>query len=601
MSLDTIGKTVERVDATWFNPAYVVLPSLSLIESFMSLAIVCAGCGASFRVKEEWAGRRAPCPKCGRQLVIGETPSPEAAQAVPAATQPEPAIDVAAFKVDVGVVAARPRTPVAAPARKPTLLIGGATVAVGLVGGIAWLLLGGDRQEARRPAVAISTPTATAVALEVATSAPPAGSQPEPSSTTIAAFAPTPDAAPIGPVRLARSGAHSKLAAALAALQPENSFDAEYAETLEHADAIDWRPTDDTNKEWIQRAAGGSAFSRPRGLAKQQLAALTDSFATRTWDYARQVEPLNAFAIDVLNQGPGRVMFFGKVVHTFQETHVTRVQLLGRGYMVEVYEFVDPKRHRKLGETLLVMGMRPPGLQNAVHRVAAGVAMEVKITDPPRDTALEELRDFVFYRFPFRERQTLVISPKRNFPQVKFAAAGEPQQVYTFQLNTTGAGFDAIRIPASTAKPDDELIWSVSLPPDRLGEWGITSVAGAIKTDQVRASTIADYKPTNLTLPTRNETLVVHVQGEELAKSRRHLLWFEFRGRDPVEVTLTGIYRPTFAAPPGPAKLLTELGLTRVTSSISQREQQVFSKVPCTGDDDDTPTITGTPLSRATP
>lgn len=391
----------------------------------------------------------------------------------------------------------------------------------------------------------------------------------------------------------------SSLTEKLKTIELASDFEAGYSDSLLQAEAADWRPSSAENKEWIQRAAGGSAFSRPRGLAKEQLAALSEDFAARAWDFEKQIAPLNDFAIDVVSKGPGRVMFFGKVVHTFQETHVSRVQLLGRGYIIDVFEFVDPKVHRKHGEILLVMGMRPPKLETAIHRVAAGLVVQAKTTALPRDTALTELHDFVRYKIESRDRQKLVIDPARNFPQIKIGSEGEPQLVYKFKMNTTGAGFDAVRIPASTGKPDDDLIWSVTMSSKDIGDWGITSVAGVIKSDDLRGLNLYNYQPANLPLPEQNTTIVAQASGEVLKDSQRHLLWFEFLDREPIDVTLTGVYRPKQLVPRETKPLFETLGLPKPFVLIADRKQQLFSTVKCPDTGDDKPTVQGVPFVPA--
>lgn len=381
-----------------------------------------------------------------------------------------------------------------------------------------------------------------------------------------------------------------------------DAFNVGYGEILRQAEEADWEPSSDENKELIQRAAGGTAFSRPRGLMNKELNELGRKFAARSWDYGRHVQALNGFTIDILTNNPGPVMFFGKVVRTFEETHISRVQILDRGFFVDVYEFVDPGKHRNLGETLLVMGMRPPGLDTPIQRIAAGMVVNVSLPKPPLDTSLAQLRDFVHYNVDCEERQELIANPRRNFEQVRFSTQAEPQLIYTVKLNTSGQGFDAVRLPASTGEPDDEVVWLAAIPPNELGAWGITSVDGIIPTGVDRFDTVEDYRPANLSLPSRNETLLVHVSGQELMDSRRHLLWFEFRSNRPVEITLTGVYRPRFSARPSKDELFAALGLPAASGEQTRRSQQVFSKAPFAGASvDNQPTVPGVPLrSRAT-
>jgi S1-C subfamily serine protease len=379
-----------------------------------------------------------------------------------------------------------------------------------------------------------------------------------------------------------------------------DAFAVSYEKVWKEAEAADWRPTTDESKEAIQRAAGGTAYSRPRGLLIKELGEWSAGLAARKWDYENHVRALNEFTIDILSNDPGPVMFFGRVVKTFQETHISRVQLIGRGYFVDVYEFVDPKKHRKVGEELLVMGMRPPNLENDVQRIAAGMVLNVSCPKGPRDTTLAELRDYVHFDIASPAAQAHVTDPLRKFPQIRLKAGSEPQVAYTVKLNSAGQGFDAVRLLPSSDDADDDLVWAIAAPPETLGRWGITSVDGLIPVGVERFLTVEDYQPSNLTLPPRNVTLLVHVSGQELKASDRHLLWFEFKGTEPVELTITGLYRGRFMARPQRSELFGALGLPEVTGLETRRKQYVFATEPFKGTPgDDRPTLTGTPVTPA--
>src|SRR5207237_3379713 len=47
----------------------------------MPIAITCAGCGKTLKVKDEWAGKKGKCPTCGTTFAI---PAAGAASAAPA-------------------------------------------------------------------------------------------------------------------------------------------------------------------------------------------------------------------------------------------------------------------------------------------------------------------------------------------------------------------------------------------------------------------------------------------------------------------------------------------------------------------------------------
>ncbi|MBL9081186.1 MAG: hypothetical protein JNK76_05235, partial [Planctomycetales bacterium] len=49
----------------------------------MPIQVVCSGCKASFRAKDELAGRRVKCPKCGGEIVVASAAVVEAAPALP--------------------------------------------------------------------------------------------------------------------------------------------------------------------------------------------------------------------------------------------------------------------------------------------------------------------------------------------------------------------------------------------------------------------------------------------------------------------------------------------------------------------------------------
>ncbi|MBM4038840.1 MAG: hypothetical protein FJ290_10025 [Planctomycetes bacterium] len=53
----------------------------------MPIPVTCGGCGKTFNVKDDWAGRAGKCPGCGGRITV---PGPAPQMAEPAATPPPP-------------------------------------------------------------------------------------------------------------------------------------------------------------------------------------------------------------------------------------------------------------------------------------------------------------------------------------------------------------------------------------------------------------------------------------------------------------------------------------------------------------------------------
>ncbi len=66
----------------------------------MAIAVQCAQCSASFRVKDELAGRRGRCPRCTGLIEVPTSPSPVASQASAAASQVAVAVAPAHLDAD---------------------------------------------------------------------------------------------------------------------------------------------------------------------------------------------------------------------------------------------------------------------------------------------------------------------------------------------------------------------------------------------------------------------------------------------------------------------------------------------------------------------
>jgi predicted Zn finger-like uncharacterized protein len=379
-----------------------------------------------------------------------------------------------------------------------------------------------------------------------------------------------------------------------------DAFAVGYGEILEQAEAGDWQVDDEESAKLVLQAAAGTTFSRSNGLMTQELAEFGKRLAARSWDAERHVRKLNAFSVKMLEQQTAPVIFFAKVVSVERRaSNRFRVHMAGRGIELDVVENYDAKDPKRVGDQLLVMGVRPPSGSGATQTVVSGLVTKVKYPTMPAEAARTEAADYVKSKRNLEKVPELLAAPECKLPQVLFAESQAKQQVYPLALNSAGEGFDAVRIPASARGKADDMYFMFTAPPGKVAKWGVSSIDGLVPDGVVRYLRIDNYQPDNLELPERNETYFVFLSGVELQNSKRHLLWFQLVDEDPVEVKLTGVYKAKLPAAPVAAEIIKSVGTTPTDCLEVTQKQEVFSTLPVAGKpdpDNGRATVEGTPL-----
>lgn len=331
----------------------------------------------------------------------------------------------------------------------------------------------------------------------------------------------------------------------------------------DQVEAIGWQPKTSDDAEKIENIIGGVSVARSRGFSPEELDSIGDKLAQKQWTFTEHVAKLNAHTIDVLRNAGRTVICFGTVV-AVNKSDVRRfiVQLAGRGYEMEIMNMVTPDSPQEIGDQVLVMGIHTQQVSH-VYQVAAGMIVKASWTQPPEDFVLQECSDLLKQRRKFEVLRKHLSDRYPKFVDMSpDSAEATERTAYALTLNSRGHRFDGVRIPASTKSPGDELALYFVAPPDSIEAWGLTSVDGEIPGGFPTTYEFNDFLRAVPNWPKTNIASFQLFAGGELANSKNHLLWFNFRDDKPVEVHVVGVYLPAGTVGVGHESLMQKLGVS---------------------------------------
>lgn len=320
------------------------------------------------------------------------------------------------------------------------------------------------------------------------------------------------------------------------------------------AEAIDWQATTEENIEKIEIFTGGVTLARSRGSATQEIEELGAQLAGRMWDYVRHVERLNAFAVDSLADGSRTAMLYGRISSVDPEDgRRFRLTLAGRAIEMTVAELQQPKPPHRVGDRVVVFGVVPEQKdQTSVPTIVAGLVENTTWSEPPSHAALREAADLLSANQNLDQVRKIISNLYDGLAQVSGNPdADDNRKRHRITMNRYGHRLDAVQLPASTGKPDDDLAFFFSVPPDAVEDWGIASAEGIVSSGFFESYELTDYKPSGAAWPADNLCRFQRLSGTHLKNSTKHFVWFKFRDSKPVDVHISAVYRRSTSIDPG--------------------------------------------------
>lgn len=523
-----------------------------------------------FQAKREWAGRKAKCPKCAHEILIvdhqehsaatawsTESHSPTLFDSVPfdstpfnAAPAPAPTLKFA--QAERGVPSAK---------QSRAAMIGLALLVVQVLGGLGYFL---STRSPSKPSAEARTAAkdGTDNNVEVA------------SVTTTAASATTAEGVTVAPKVVS-----------LAVGPLAKSADWQRLQALyKDAEDIDWQTAAAENIKRIEALIHATLELRRGNVLSPELDAMEDQLARKPWSMERQVQSLNAHAIETLSAGtPGAgggkdVMLFGHVRSiSVAEPNRFLVQVAGRGVDVEVVGISEPKNPIRLGQPVAVLGVEmPKNTELNVFRVSAALVAHSRWTGVPPAVALQICADCLRFERRFDIMRLALMGSSTQFPALEpNPTSTTPPTRHQLTLNSAGVGFDGVQVPGSTNRPNDDLVLMFAAPPDSIADWGIESAEGAIFSGFDVSYELVNYAPSDASWPTDHVCRFQVLRGTELRNSRRHVLWFRFKDANPVPMHFSAVYQPSGTVDGSHGSLMQQLAFDPMTPTAARELKQI--------------------------
>ena len=309
--------------------------------------------------------------------------------------------------------------------------------------------------------------------------------------------------------------------------------------------AIDRRPMTKDDYDAFQSTATMLAVAAARRFDVADARRSVESLGARSWDYETEVNPINRFAVESLDEGRWGVFGFGRVRRISAATRRrVWVDLTGRGRTVVVsVPGNQPAPQVKVGDDIAFFGCRvalaptSSRLPRGTHEILAGLVLPAAISPVPEDAALQAAYDLVKLQpeeqgfAPWARKLGDVY--ERAVPQLGKSAV-RWQRV---NLNARGRRFDAVRF---TVPPElkSDLVWSFNSPEGAIDEWGVLPVRELSPPAPAKAFTYRDVPAPGLTKEETEQVILQSASGGAFVPGEDYLLWFTFKDAQPRRIAI---------------------------------------------------------------
>jgi S1-C subfamily serine protease/DNA-directed RNA polymerase subunit RPC12/RpoP len=320
----------------------------------------------------------------------------------------------------------------------------------------------------------------------------------------------------------------------------------ELSRAAARAVAIDRRPATDEDYIALRSAATMLTVAAARRFDVVETKQLLGSLAKRSWDFETDVNPINRFALESLDEGQSGVFCFGKVRRISAATRRRLwIDLTGRGRGVVVnVPGNQPAPELKVGDDVALFGCRiavaPTNSRSprGVPEILAGLVWPAAISPVPDDTALQAAYDLVRLQpeeqgfAPFARK--LAASYERVTPLV----GKSPVRWQRVTLNTRGRRFDAVRFSVPPELMSD-MVWSFNSPDGAIEQWGVIPVGDVPLRVSARTFTYRDVPVPGLLKEETGQVILQGADGGSFAPGDDYLLWFTFKDAQPRRTAIT--------------------------------------------------------------
>jgi hypothetical protein len=265
----------------------------------------------------------------------------------------------------------------------------------------------------------------------------------------------------------------------------------------------------------------------------------------RVWEFPKEIEQLNRYAVEYLEAKRGGVLIFGKVrrINAAMRRKLW-VDLTGRGHTVAVtIPTNQPAPKLEVGDGIALFGFcigtAPESMQlhREVPHILAGLLTTVTLPSVPEDTALQAAYDLGRHNRRDQGFEENVRKFVDTFPRVIPLIGKAGIRWQKIELNTRGRQLDAVRFSVPPELEAD-VLWSFNDPERAIEYWNIMPVADfPIDTDSHHI-TLKGFTAPGLT---RAESSHLELQGLPdglLVPNEDYLLWFAFRDTQPRRISI---------------------------------------------------------------
>lgn len=393
----------------------------------------------------------------------------------------------------------------------------------------------------------------------------------------------------------------------------------ELRRSVARAKTIDWRPATKGDYLCFEATAMMLTVAAVYRFDVDEPKAIAEALRKRTWKFAEEIEPINRFALDRLENKAWGNFFLGKVKRVAPGSRRRFwVDLTGRGVLVAVTIPADyPAPKLDVGDDIAVFGVRVgtteenSRLDRGVDHILAGLVVPVKLPSPPEIAALRVAYDLVKHDRKDQGFGENVRKFADSYERVLPLLGKTPIRWQRVELNRDGQQFDAVRFTVPNELPCD-IAWSFTAPDDCIESFGVLPVENfpmwhPLTSFEIRGAPIPSLS--------KEESRFVRLQGIGdglLVPGQDYLLYFTFRDRQPRKPAIAVRLLPVGSFDEGSqeslgrtmkdgAQFKPEI-LAKMTKALKEKEAGESSKSTTTkaGTDPAKPTTKESPVPKTT-